>query len=53
MSAQLTKQAVANSYADVATAAKTLIDSVTITTFYALEIRPFGSDKWLIVLVYA
>jgi len=46
-------QTVANSFTEVATKAKALFDSLTITTFYQVTVTGFGENKWLITIVYA
>lgn len=47
-----TAQTVADNWVEVATKTKTLLDGLTITTLNEVIIRNFGTDKWLIVVVY-
>jgi hypothetical protein len=48
----LTAQTVADSYKEVATKTKALLDTLSITTLHVIEVEQFGSDKWLILVVY-
>lgn len=48
-----TAQIVANNYTEVATKTAALIATLgVITNVYAISIEQFGTDKWLILIVY-
>lgn len=47
-----TAQVVVNDYTEVAKKTKDLLDTLVITTLYSVAIEKFGTDKWLILVVY-